>query len=143
MSPGERLNRHPLDIALVGVRLSQLAIGVLGVLIISGEYSTGMIRASIAAVPKRLPVLWGKVIVFGLAAFALDRALVFAAFFGSQAILGTSTASSRPRFAAPGVARTVLGGALYLMVFGSSRSRSGRSPETPPRGSRSSPESSS
>ena len=44
--------------------LSQLAIGVLGVLVISGEYSTGMIRASLGAVPKRLPVLWAKIVVF-------------------------------------------------------------------------------
>ena len=57
MSPGDRADRHPLDIALVGVNVSQLAIGVLGVLVITGEYSTGMIRASLTAVPKRLPVL--------------------------------------------------------------------------------------
>jgi ABC-2 type transport system permease protein len=53
MSPHERADRHPLDIALGGVNLSQLAIGVLGVLVVTGEYATGMIRASITAVPKR------------------------------------------------------------------------------------------
>ena len=47
MSLHERLDRHPLEIATAGVNLSQLAIGVLGVLIITGEYSTGMIRASL------------------------------------------------------------------------------------------------
>jgi ABC-2 type transport system permease protein len=57
MSPHERADRHPLDIALAGVNVSQLAIAVLGVLVITGEYSTGMIRASFSAVPKRLPVL--------------------------------------------------------------------------------------
>ena len=60
-APHERADRHPLDIALAGVNLSQLAIAVLGVLVITGEYSTGMIRASMTAVPKRLPVLWAKV----------------------------------------------------------------------------------
>ena len=60
MSPHERADRHPLDIALAGVNVSQLAIAVLGVLVITGEYSTGMIRASFTAVPKRLPVLWAK-----------------------------------------------------------------------------------
>jgi len=56
MSAHDRADRHPLDIALAGVNLSQLAIGVLGVLVITGEYSTGMIRASMTAVPKRLAV---------------------------------------------------------------------------------------
>ena len=66
MSPHDRADRHPLDIALAGVNLSQLAIGVLGVLVITGEYSTGMIRASLTAVPKRLPVLWAKLGVFAV-----------------------------------------------------------------------------
>src|SRR5581483_6234365 len=50
-SPGERAHFNPLDPALVGSQVAQLAIGVLGVLVISGEYSTGMIRASLSAVP--------------------------------------------------------------------------------------------
>ena len=65
MSPHDQADFHPLEVNLVGVQLAQLAIGVLGVLVITGEYSTGMIRASFTAVPKRLPVLWGKAIVFG------------------------------------------------------------------------------
>src|SRR5690349_24207141 len=71
MSPHERADRHPLDIALAGVNLSQLAIGVLGVLVITGEYSTGMIRASLTAVPKRLPVLWAKTAVYAFVSFVL------------------------------------------------------------------------
>ena len=71
MSPRDRADFHPLDIALVGVQLAQLAIGVLGVLVITGEYSTGMIRASFTAVPKRLPVLWAKAVVFAAVTFAL------------------------------------------------------------------------
>src|ERR1700752_4204032 len=87
MSPHERADRHPLDIALAGVNLSQLAIAVLGVLVITGEYSTGMIRASFAPVPKRLPVLWAKTAVFGLVILLLMVGPVFIAFFASQAIL--------------------------------------------------------
>ena len=71
MSPHERADRHPLDIALAGVNLSQLAIAVLGVLVITGEYSTGMIRSTLIAVPKRLPVLWAKLGVYGAGAFVL------------------------------------------------------------------------
>ena len=69
MSPGDKASFHPLEVNLVGVQLAQLAIGVLGVLVLTGEYSTGMIRASFTAVPKRLPVLWAKAGVYGLVTF--------------------------------------------------------------------------
>ncbi|MDX6474927.1 MAG: type transport system permease protein, partial [Gaiellaceae bacterium] len=52
-SPGERASFNALDPALIGSQIAQLAIAVLGVLVITGEYSTGMIRASLTAVPKR------------------------------------------------------------------------------------------
>jgi hypothetical protein len=117
MSLQDRLARQPLDIALVGVRISQLAIGVLGVLMITGEYSTGMIRASLGAVPKRLPVLWGKIVVFAAVTFALGLPAVLAAFFGSQAILNIHHIL-QISFSSPGVARAVIGGALYLTVMG-------------------------
>ena len=68
LDPHERRATAPTSIRstsrLAGVKLAQLAIGVLGVLVISGEYSTGMIRATLAAVPRRLPVLWAKAAVF-------------------------------------------------------------------------------
>jgi len=54
-SPHDRADFHPLELTFVGVQISQLAIGVLGVLVITAEYSTGMIRASMTAVPRRLP----------------------------------------------------------------------------------------
>ena len=114
MRPRERLDRHPLDIATAGVNLSQLAIGVLGVLVISGEYSTGMIRATLAAVPRRLPVLWAKIAVFGVATFVLMLPSVLVAFFASQAILRRHHHILQISFSSPGVARTVIGGALYL-----------------------------
>jgi ABC-2 type transport system permease protein len=117
MRPSERADRHPLDIALAGVNLSQLAIGVLGVLVISGEYSTGMIRATIGAVPRRLPVLWAKVAVYAVVAFLLSLPSVIIAFFGSQAILEQHHIL-QISFSSPGVARSVIGGALYLMVIG-------------------------
>jgi ABC-type transport system involved in multi-copper enzyme maturation permease subunit len=120
MSLADRAGRHPLDIALVGVRFSQLAFGVLGVLVISGEYSTGMIRASIGAVPKRLPVLWGKIAVFGFVTLVLAIPIVLAGFFGSQAILEHAyhIPYLKLSFGAHGVARAVIGGALYLTVMG-------------------------
>jgi hypothetical protein len=117
MRPSEQANRHPLDIALAGVNLSQLAIGVLGVLVITGEYSTGMIRSTLGAVPKRLPVLWAKVVVFASATFALMLPSVLIGFFVSQAIVG-HIAPLKISLSDGGVARAVIGGALYLTVFG-------------------------
>jgi ABC-2 type transport system permease protein len=117
MSAHERADRHPLDIALAGVNVSQLAIAVLGVLVITGEYSTGMIRSSFAAVPKRLPVLWAKTGVFAVVAFLLMLGPVVIAFFASQAILSRHHIL-QISFSHPGVARSVIGGAVYLMLVG-------------------------
>jgi hypothetical protein len=117
MSISERLNRHPVEIATAGVNLSQLAIGVLGVLVITGEYSTGMIRASFGAVPKRLPVLWAKIIVFAAVTFALMVPSVLLGFVGSQAILRNHHILEIS-FSHSGVARSVIGGAIYLTIVG-------------------------
>lgn len=113
----ERLGRHPLEIALAGVNISQLAIGILGVLVITGEYSTGMIRASLTAVPKRLPVLWAKLGVFAVVSFLLMLPSVLVAFAVSQAILRNHHIL-QISFSANGVTRTVIGGAVYLMLLG-------------------------
>ncbi|MHC5264393.1 ABC transporter permease [Streptomyces sp. UC4497] len=56
---------------LLGTQLSQICVAVLGILVTAGEYSTGMIRASLTAVPRRLPVLWSKATVFATLAFTL------------------------------------------------------------------------
>jgi len=117
MAPHERADRHPLDIALAGVNVAQLAIGVLGVLVISGEYGTGMIRATMTAVPKRLPVLWAKGAVFAAVTFLLMLPTVLIAFFASQAIVG-HIAALKISLSGPGVLRAVIGGALYLTVLG-------------------------
>jgi ABC-2 type transport system permease protein len=117
MGPHERADRHPLDIALAGVNVGQLAIAVLGVLVITGEYSTGMIRASFTAVPKRLPVLWAKTAVFGVVSFLLMLPPVLIAFFASQAILSRHHIL-QISFSHPGVARSVIGGAVFLTLVG-------------------------
>jgi len=114
--PPLELALAPLDVALAGVNLSQLAIAVLGVLVITGEYSTGMIRASFTAVPKRLPVLWGKLGIYAAVTFLLMLPSVVIAFFGSQAILGRHHIL-QISFTHPGVMRAVIGGAVYLVLI--------------------------
>ncbi len=120
-SPRDRAGFHPLEVSFVGVQLAQLAIGVLGVLVISGEYSTGMIRSTFAAVPKRLPVLWAKTGVYGLVTLVLALPSTVIAFFAAQAILKGHSLNGHDialSFSDPGVARAVIGGALYLTLVG-------------------------
>ena len=117
MSPGDRADRHPLDIALAGVNVAQLAVAVLGVLLISAEYSTGSIRSTFTAVPRRLPVLWAKLIDYAVLSFVLILPAVLVSFFASQAIL-QNIQPLQIAFTQPGVARSVVGGAVYVMLVG-------------------------
>ena len=118
MNPRDRADFHPLELNLVGVQLAQLAIGVLGVLVITAEYSTGMIRASMTAVPKRLPVLWGKAAVYGATTLVLMIPSVLIAFLIGQSILAGGSGIPHLSFGDPGVARAVVGAGLYLTVVG-------------------------
>jgi hypothetical protein len=77
----------PTALSLRGFYLAQLAVGVLGVLSITGEYSTGMIRATLSAVPRRVPVWAGKIAIFAAAIFAVTLVAAFVAFLGGQAVL--------------------------------------------------------
>jgi ABC-2 type transport system permease protein len=115
-SPATRAGFNPVSLSLQGTFLSQLAIGVLGILLITGEYSTGMIRATMSAVPRRLPVLWAKLGVFGVVATGASMAAALVAFLGAQAILASKHAGAS--LADPGVLRVVLGAGLYLTVVG-------------------------
>jgi ABC-2 type transport system permease protein len=114
MDPGEQAKFNAIDRVLGGVNIAQLTVGVLGVLLITGEYSTGMIRATFGAVPTRLPVLWAKLCVFAAVVFSVCLASSFAAFAGGQALLGSHSVS----LGAPGALRAVFGVALYLTVVG-------------------------
>lgn len=98
--------------------VAQLAVGVLGVMVISGEYSTGMIRASLSAVPHRLPVLWAKSLVFSVTVLVLMTAAAFVAFFGGEAIISTSPQHVSATLSTPGALRVVTGVGLYLTVVG-------------------------
>jgi ABC-2 type transport system permease protein len=103
-------------VSLGGIHLSQVAFGLLGVLVITGEYTTGMIRTSLSAVPQRHLMLAAKTIVFTAAALSVGIFASFAAYFVFQALLpgralGTSLSD-------PGVLRALIGGGLYLTVLG-------------------------
>ncbi|MGH7903018.1 MAG: ABC transporter permease [Candidatus Dormibacteraceae bacterium] len=106
----------PTSNSLAGIFLAQLAIGVLGVLVVSSEYASGMVRTTFAAVPQRALVLAAKAFVFGLVALIIGLASSFGAFFVGQSIL--SIHSLQASISDPGVLRAVIGGGLYLAVLG-------------------------
>lgn len=114
MDPGERARFNAVDRSLVGVNLAQLLVGVLGVLYISGEYGTGMIRATLSAAPTRLPVLVAKAAVFAVVTFVSSIIATAVAFTAGQALLGPHGVG----WGAPGAVRAVFGAALYLTVVG-------------------------
>jgi ABC-2 type transport system permease protein len=105
-----------VSLSLFGTSFAQLALGVLGVLVTAGEYSTGMIRSTLAAVPCRLPVLWSKSAVFGGVALVAGTAgAVITFLFVSGIVSGTPAALT---LGDAGVLRSLLGAGLYLGLVG-------------------------
>jgi ABC-type transport system involved in multi-copper enzyme maturation permease subunit len=101
---------------LQGYYLGQLLIGALGVLFVTGEYSTGMIRATMTAVPRRVPVLWAKLLVFVAATLTTMVVSCLVAFVAAQGLIS----HYRTGFSLgdPGALRVVLGTAVYLTLVG-------------------------
>lgn len=104
----------PTSLSLSGSSLAQIILGILGVLVVTGEYSSGMIRATLAAVPRRLPVLWGKAVVIGFVSLLVSVPAVLIAFFLGQSILGSG---ANVTISDTGVIQAVLGTAAYLAAI--------------------------
>ncbi|MCW2540181.1 MAG: transporter permease [Frankiales bacterium] len=116
LEPGDRASFNAVASSLNGILISQLAVGVLGVLLISGEYATGMIRASLTAAPKRLPVLWGKIAVFAGVVGTASIVSTFVSFFLGQALL--TGHNLRVGISSPGALRMVIAAGVYLLLVG-------------------------
>ncbi len=114
LRPDEKASFSPVDTTLAGFYLAQLAVGVLGVLLVTGEYATGMIRATFGAVPRRLPVLWAKAVLYAAVTFALMLAASFVAFVGGQQLLGAHGTS----LTGSGAVRAMVGVAGFLALIG-------------------------
>jgi ABC-2 type transport system permease protein len=114
LGPDDRANFNAVDRSLTGVNLAQLTIGVLGVLFISGEYGTGMIRSTMSAAPTRIPVLAAKSFVFAVVTFVSSVVATVVAFEAGEALLGSHGVG----WGAHGAVRAVVGAALYLTVVG-------------------------
>ncbi len=102
--------------SLSGLYVAQIAVGTLGVLVISSEYGTGMIRATMTAVPQRRAVLAAKGIVFASCTLGAGEALSFAAFgIGQRLLLPAHAGASLSQ---PDALRATAGGGLYLTAVG-------------------------
>jgi ABC-type transport system involved in multi-copper enzyme maturation permease subunit len=104
------------SISLFGLLIGQLIIIVLGALAITSEYSTGMIRTSLTALPRRGTVFAAKGVVFGIVALVTGLVTSFLAFFVGQLILSTQHVNTT--LGHPNVLRMVIGGGLFLAVCG-------------------------
>jgi ABC-2 type transport system permease protein len=135
---GERASgivTDPVNFILgTGLGLGQLAIAVLGVLVVTSEYSSGTIRASLLAVPRRYPVLAAKALVFAILVVIVGEVVAFVSFFIGEALVnghvvtGLITLPNHTHITVhhtitvslsqPGVLRAVFGAGLYLTVLG-------------------------
>ena len=113
----DRAQVDVVQLALAGIHLSQIAYGVLGTLVITGEYGSGMIRATLAAVPRRRTLLAAKALVFAAVALVTSTASAFAAYLVFQVALPAKTLTGTT-LSGPGIIRAVAGGGLYLTVLG-------------------------
>jgi ABC-2 type transport system permease protein len=120
IKPADRDQIDPVSQSLSGVFLGQMAIIVLGSLVISGEYSTGGIRTTLTAVPQRRRLLFAKALVLAVMAFVAGVVTMFPSFWLGQKVL--ATADAHPpidvSLGDPNVLRAVIGAALYVAACG-------------------------
>jgi hypothetical protein len=114
-SASDKASWDPAAVSTSGLAIGQLAIIVLGVLYISSEYSSGMIRTSLIVVPKRGRVLAAKSLVYAAVTFVVGEVTSFTAFFVGQALI--SGHAPHATLGDPGVARAVIGAGLLLTAL--------------------------
>jgi ABC-2 type transport system permease protein len=113
--PFEQQQAQAVQFATAGLLIAELVLAVLGVLVISGEYGTGMIRSTLTAVPKRTPALLAKGLILAVVAFMLGLVSTYATALVQAPFLGA--AGIHTDFADLGVNLSLLGGALYVTLI--------------------------
>jgi len=117
LSAADQAAWDPTGRSLSGVVMAQLAIGLLGSLVLTSEYATGMIRTSLTVVPNRARLLAAKTVVFALIALVAGEVIGFVSFFLGQAVLNGQHVPAAT-LGQPEVLRSVIGCGLYLAVVG-------------------------
>jgi hypothetical protein len=116
MSAPDRAVLDPTNIAMAGVAFGQLAVAVLGALVVTSEYSTSGIRTTFTSVPARLRVLAAKGIVFAVVATVVGMISAFGAFFAAMPFWAHHNLATH--LGDPGVLRAVIGGGLFMLAAG-------------------------
>jgi ABC-2 type transport system permease protein len=106
----------PVNNVLAGVALGQLIVGVLGVLVVTGEYSSGAIHSTLAAIPNRPLLLAAKAAVLGVVTLVIGELVAFGTLFAGR--LALDPAVPRPLLGDPGVLRAVVLSGAYLALVG-------------------------
>jgi ABC-type transport system involved in multi-copper enzyme maturation permease subunit len=114
-SPAGQAAFDPVFTVLQGIELAQLFVGALGVISVTGEYASGLIRGTFVATPQRAQVLAMKALVFTVVVWACCTAMSFAAFFLGQSVLSPA---KHVGIGDPGVLTAVFGAGLYLTLVG-------------------------
>jgi ABC-2 type transport system permease protein len=114
MDLSDKLQFDPTAFSTAGLFFAQLALGVLAILVVSSEYSTGTIRTTLAAVPQRGYVLAAKTLLVGLVSLLLALAIAFAGFFICQPIFTSYNIPLDFSIHAPHVLRALFGSGLYI-----------------------------
>jgi ABC-2 type transport system permease protein len=118
-TPANQALFDPLETSVSGAFFAQLAMGVLGVLVITTEYGTGLIRATFGAVPQRGTLLAAKALVLFAVTLVVGITASFIAFFTTQVILSTNSSTDLgASITDPGALATVLGAGLFLALMG-------------------------
>jgi ABC-type transport system involved in multi-copper enzyme maturation permease subunit len=115
MNPARQLTFDPVSASLSGILFAQFAVGVIGTLFITSEYSSGSIRTTLAAVPNRLELVWGKLLVLAASMFVVSEIACFITFIMGQAIFSGVVPSASLGSAA--VVRTVILAGVYLTLL--------------------------
>ncbi len=105
-----------IGVSMSGVTLASVFVAVLGILTVTGEYSTGSIRSTMSAAPKRLSVLWAKAAVFGAVVAVLFTVMVFLTFFLTQALF-SGTDLGGVSLSDDGVLRALLGHSAMIVYL--------------------------
>jgi ABC-2 type transport system permease protein len=116
LSAGDRASFDPTNRASYpGLLVAQLAAAVLGILAVTGEYSSGMIQSTLVAVPRRGLVLAAKATIIGLFVLVIGQVAAFAAFLAGQSVLHSP--APHAALGQPGVLRAVLMAGAYLPLM--------------------------
>jgi ABC-type transport system involved in multi-copper enzyme maturation permease subunit len=117
MGPSDRASFDPTQASVAGLfYLGQLVIVVLGAMTLTAEYSTGMIRTSLTAMPRRVVMYSSKVVVFAIVALVVTFIAAFISFYLGQALLASTHDTAT--LSQPNVLRAIAGSALYVTLCG-------------------------